>query len=75
MHGDRALGAELLTTETAYTLFGLYPRPALDHLSGLRGCEVHSTVILAQVDDNVFKKLGMNLTCEPVHQTKKLYHK
>ena len=48
---------------------------ALDHLSGLRGCEVHSTVILAQVDDNVFKKLGMNLTCEPVHQTKKLYHK
>lgn len=48
---------------------------ALDHLSGLRGCEVHSSVILAQVDDNVFKKLGMNLTCEPVHQTKKLYHK
>lgn len=48
---------------------------ALDHLSGLRGCEVHSSVMLAQVDDNVFKKLGMNLTCEPVHQTKKLYHK
>lgn len=48
---------------------------ALDHLSGLHGCEVHSSVILAQIDENVFKKLGMNLTCEPVHQTKKLYHK
>lgn len=48
---------------------------ALDQLSKLQGCEVHSSVILAQVDDNVFKKLGMNLTCEPVYQTKKLYHK
>lgn len=48
---------------------------ALDQLPKLKGCEVHSTVILAQVDDNVLKKLGMNLTCEPVHQTKRLYHK
>lgn len=48
---------------------------ALDQLPKLKGCEIHSTVILAQVDDNVLKKLGMNLTCEPVHQTKRLYHK
>lgn len=48
---------------------------ALDQLPKLKGCEVHSSVILAQVDDNIFKKLGMNLTCEPVHQTKRLYHK
>ena len=48
---------------------------ALDQLPKLKGCEVHSSVILAQVDDGVFKKLGMNLTCEPVYQTKKLYHK
>ena len=48
---------------------------ALDQLPKLQGCEVHSTIILAQVDDNVLKKLGMNLTCEPVHQTKRLYHK
>ncbi len=48
---------------------------ALDQLSKLNGCEVHSSVILAQVDDNIFKKLGMNLTCEPEHQTKRLYHK
>ena len=48
---------------------------ALAQLSKLKGCEVHSSVILAQVDDNVFRKLGMNLTCSPTHQTKKLYHK
>ncbi|MCF0121230.1 MAG: DUF1846 family protein, partial [Oscillospiraceae bacterium] len=31
--------------------------------------------ILSQVDENVMKKLGVNLTCEPVYQTNRLYHK
>ena len=48
---------------------------ALAQLPRLSGCEVHSSVMLAQVDTGVFKKLGMNLTCEPHYQTKKLYHK
>ncbi len=48
---------------------------AMQQLQFLRGCEVHSTVILSQVDENVFRKLGINLTCEPKYQTKKLYHK
>ena len=48
---------------------------ALSQLEGLRGAEAHSTVILSDVDAGVFKKLGVNLTCEPVYQTKKLYHK
>ncbi|MCQ2420142.1 MAG: DUF1846 domain-containing protein [Clostridia bacterium] len=48
---------------------------AMEALSGLRGSEVHSSVILSQVDENVFKKLGMNVTCDPVYQTHKLYHK
>ena len=41
----------------------------------LAGCEAHSTVILSQVDQDVYRKLGINLTCEPRYQTKKLYHK
>lgn len=48
---------------------------AIKQLGKLRGCEAHSTVILAQVDDNVFRNLGVNLTCEPNYQTKKLFHK
>jgi len=48
---------------------------AYDQLAKLRGCEAHSTVILAQVDEDVYRKLGINLTCEPRYQTKKLYHK
>ncbi len=39
------------------------------------GLWVHSTVILSQVDEGIFRKLGVNLTCEPKYQTKKLFHK
>ena len=38
---------------------------AMEQLSKLRGCDVHSSVILTPVDENVFKRLGVNLTCEP----------
>lgn len=48
---------------------------AMDQLSKLRGCEAHSTVILSRVDESVFQKLGVNITCEPQYQTKKLFHK
>ncbi|HOJ81282.1 MAG TPA: DUF1846 domain-containing protein [Clostridiales bacterium] len=48
---------------------------ALEQLPKLRGCEAHSSVILSRVDENVFQKLGVNITCEPLYQTKKLYHK
>ncbi len=50
-------------------------RRAMQQLQKLKGCEVHSSVILSPVDTNVFRKLGINLTCEPVYQTAKLYHK
>jgi uncharacterized protein (UPF0371 family) len=48
---------------------------AVEQLSKLRGCEAHSTVILSRVDENVFQKLGINITCEPQYQSKKLFHK
>lgn len=38
---------------------------AMNQLSNLRGCQVHSTVILSEVDELVFKKLGALVTCEP----------
>ena len=39
---------------------------ALEQLPKLRGCQVHCTVMLSEVDQKIFKKLGVNLTCEPV---------
>ncbi len=47
---------------------------AMRQLAKLRGCEVHSSVILAQIDDKTLHKLGLNVTCEPRYQTKKFYH-
>ncbi|MDO4462629.1 MAG: DUF1846 domain-containing protein [Bacteroidia bacterium] len=38
---------------------------AMEQLSKLKGCEVHSSVILSSVDERVFRRLGVNLTCEP----------
>ncbi len=40
-------------------------RLAMEQLANLRGCEVHSSVILSAVDERTFKRLGVNLTCEP----------
>ena len=42
---------------------------AMEQISALRGCEVHSTVILSPVDERIFKRLGVNLTCEPKYQS------
>ena len=47
---------------------------AMEQLEKLHGCDAHSTTILSHVDDNVFMKLGVTVTCEPEYQTKKLYH-
>ena len=38
---------------------------AMEQLGKLRGCQVHSSVILASVDEQTFKRLGVNLTCQP----------
>ena len=40
-------------------------RLAMEQISRLRGCEAHSTVILSAVDERIFRRLGINLTCEP----------
>lgn len=50
-------------------------KKALGAVDLLCGSEVHSTVILSKVDENVFNKLGANLTCTAEYQTKRLYHK
>ncbi|MDE5653649.1 MAG: DUF1846 domain-containing protein [Muribaculaceae bacterium] len=43
-------------------------RRALEVLPELRGCEMHSTVMLGEVDHKIFKKLGVGLTCDPARK-------
>ena len=61
-----ALSIEALSNDAA--------RKAYEQLPRISGLEVHSSVILSQVDVGIFKKLGVNLTCEPKYHSKKLYH-
>ncbi len=44
-------------------------RKALEQLPKLNGCQVHSTVMLSEVDHKIFKKLGVGLTCDPVRKS------
>ena len=44
-------------------------KKAIDQLGKLKGAELHSTVVLSHVDQKIFKKLGVNVTCEPIKQT------
>ena len=46
---------------------------ALAQLPKLKRCQVHSSVMLSAVDKKIFKKLGVQLTCEAVYEHKKLY--
>ena len=48
-------------------------KKAFEQLPRLKGCEMHSSVILSPVDDSMLRRLGMNVTCEPRYLTNSLY--
>ncbi len=73
-HNPRLHTDEILIALSICAATDSLAKKALDNAYKLMGCEAHSTVILSRVDENVFRKLGVNLTCEPKYQTKKLYH-
>ena len=60
LHTDETLIALSISAATNPTA-----ELAMEQLSKLRGCDVHSSVILSSVDEKIFKRLGVNLTCEP----------
>lgn len=66
---------EVLIALSTSARFDENARKALDQLSRLRGCDVHTTSILGSVDETIFRNLGVHVTCEPVYSTKKLYRK
>ena len=48
-------------------------KSALEQLPKLAGCQVHTSVMLSEVDAKIFRRLGVDLTCEPVRSGMKLY--
>ena len=65
-HNPRLHSDEVLVAISMLSLFDENCRKALEALPLLRGCQVHSTVMLSEVDKKVFKKLGVGLTCDPI---------
>ena len=57
---------EVLVALSMLSLWDENCKKALDSLPQLKGCQMHSTVMLPEVDQKIFKKLGVGLTCDPV---------
>ena len=74
-HNPRLHTDEVLIALAISAANNEYARRAMEAIPRLKYAEVHSTVILSQVDTDTFRKLGVNLTTEPKYQTKKLFHK
>ena len=64
-HNPRLHSDEVLVAISMLSLFDENCKKALSCLPLLKGCQVHSTVLLSEVDRKVFKKLGIDLTCDP----------
>jgi uncharacterized protein (UPF0371 family) len=74
-HNPRLHSDEVLVALSICAATNKDAAQAMSQLPLLKGCEAHSTVILPQVDDNIFRRLKVNLTCDARYQTHKLYHK
>lgn len=64
-HNPRLHTDEVLVTLAVLSPINEQCRLALEMLPKLKGCQVHSTVMLGEVDHKIFKKLGVGLTCDP----------
>ena len=65
---------ELLIALSICAVHDSIAKQAVEKLADLRYCEMHSSVILSETDERTLKKLGINLTCEPAYENKRLYH-
>ena len=61
LHTDEVLVALAMLSPTNENC-----KKAIEQLHKLNGCQVHTTVMLSEVDRKIFKKLGVNVTMEPV---------
>jgi len=69
-HNPRLHTDEVLVALSVLSQNDINCRRALDCLPQLKGCQVHCTAMLSEVDRKVFQKLGVGLTCEPVKKIK-----
>ncbi|MBQ5997219.1 MAG: DUF1846 family protein, partial [Bacteroidales bacterium] len=70
LHGNnpRLHTDEVLVALAMLSLHNDDCRRAISQLPSLQGCQVHTTVMLNEVDRKIFHKLGVGLTCEPIQK-------
>lgn len=73
-HNPRLHTDEVLIALSISAVSSPDARLAMEQLSKLKGLQLHSSVMLSQVDLKTLKRLGIQVTCEPRYETKKLYH-
>jgi len=66
---------EVLLALTISALNDPIAKSALEQLENLQGSDAHFTVILSEEDEKNLRRLGINVSCEPHYEHKKLYHK
>ena len=71
-HNPRLHSDEVLVAISMLSLIDENCKLAIDQLPNLKGSQVHSTVMLSEVDRKTFKKLGIDLTCDPIRKIKTL---
>ena len=72
-HNPRLHTDEVLVAISMMSLIDENCKLALEQLPNLKGAQVHSTVMLSEVDRKTFNKLGIGLTCDPVRKIKQRY--
>ena len=68
----------MVSPSTACLALGIYDKMPLlkkNLIPVLAGCDAHFTVILSSVDEQTYKKLGVNVSCQPKYERQHLYHK
>ncbi|MBS6194319.1 MAG: DUF1846 domain-containing protein [Clostridiales bacterium] len=65
---------EVLIALSSSTASSKEAQLALNQLPKLAGCQVHTSVMLSNVDVRIFKRLGVQLTSEPKYEHKSILH-
>ena len=66
---------ETLMALTISALTNPIAQLAKEQLSNLDGCDAYFTVIISEEDENLLRRLGVRVSCEPKYEIKSLYHK
>lgn len=75
-HNPRLHTDEILIALSASAASDRQAERALNQIPQLKNCEAHSSVLLSSVDEQIFKRLGIRLTCEPKYESgERKYHK